>query len=628
MRRILYLAAGLLLAVETSNAAPAQNSVPDALAHTPDVNRAFPAPPPTRKAWTERLFEGVTEELAAAGERAAGIAKGTREGIRGLLQAGYDALPRRLVPVDPQGQAQVAKPSWRGPPSDDELDEMLQRLDALQTPPIKDLGDRPPPGQPSDSERPAPEKPTVSAENAEGARGLLRRLQARGEVQQRPTTRTSAYSQMLPSQLVQAGFQDWENDEASADESTGIEVASAFPDPLGSGATCLDVQQQGAEPLRLAASAGDASDFLDKLTLAEVMPDQPRLLPDGSLFLPKLAQRLLEIGTLQACEEQLLRVESVSGRVVADPDASGLVQAAQVGRIRPGPDGLPALGTRVRAGQPLAVLEPAVPAVERGQLERQLAELRSQIIETELQLARMRDFPIVPFRSGRMLALRLELDGLRKQRDQLIAALDDHEVLLSPVEGVISRAEIRAGQLAQPGDTLWEIVDPQRLRLEVLAPADFPLEELRGAQALTSGGERLELRLAGQGKARDDGSLLLQFKIEDPPKSLRLETMVQVHLSGGEPRPALLLPQEALWERGDGSFLVWEHLEGERFLPRRVRGERGSDSAFILRDGLEQGARIVHRGVEQLERLVLDLHVSGYASVASVARPEPLTGGR
>ena len=240
----------------------------------------------------------------------------------------------------------------------------------------------------------------------------------------------------------------------------------------------------------------------------------------------------------------------------------------------------------------------------------------------------MRDSPIVPFRSGRMLALRLELDGLRKQRDQLIAALDDHEVLLSPVEGVISRAEIRAGQLAQPGDTLWEIVDPQRLRLEVLAPADFPLEELRGAQALTSGGERLELRLAGQGKARDDGSLLLQFKIEDPPKSLRLETMVQVHLSGGEPRPALLLPQEALWERGDGSFRVWEHLEGERFLPRRVRGERGSDSAFILRDGLEQGARIVHRGVEQLERLVLDLHVSGHASVASVARPEPLTGGR
>src|SRR5690606_23716034 len=87
VRRILYLAAGLLLAVETSNAAPAQNSVPDALAHTPDVNRAFPAPPPTRKAWTERLFEGVTEELAVAGERAAGIAKGTREGIRGLLQA-------------------------------------------------------------------------------------------------------------------------------------------------------------------------------------------------------------------------------------------------------------------------------------------------------------------------------------------------------------------------------------------------------------------------------------------------------------------------------------------------------------------------------------------------------------
>ena len=418
-----------------------------------------------------------------------------------------------------------------------------------------------------------------------------------------------------------SGFSDWENDEASADESTGIEVARPSLTPC-SGATCLDVQQQGAEPLRLAARQVMQAMF-STLTLAEVMPDQPRLLPDGSLFLPKLAQRLLEIGTLQACEEQLLRVESVSGRVVADPDASGLVQAAQVGRIRPGPDGLPALGTRVRAGQPLAVLEPAVPAVERGQLERQLAELRSQIIETELQLARMRDFPIVPFRSGRMLALRLELDGLRKQRDQLIAALDDHEVLLSPVEG-ISRAEIRAGQLASLATPCGD------RRSATSAPGGigacgFSARRAAGAQALTSA-ESAWLRLAGQARHAMMEACFCSSRLRIRQRACAWKRWCRS--ISARPRPALLLPQEALWERGDGSFLVWEHLEGERFLPRRVRGERGSDSAFILRDGLEQGARIVHRGVEQLERLVLDLHVSGHASVASVARPEPLTGGR
>ena len=128
MRRILYLAAGLLLAVETSNAAPAQNSVPTRWL-TRLMSISFPAPPP-RKAWTERLLR-VTEELAAAGSVPPN-AKGTREGIRDCRKRAMMRFRAAwCLSIRRAGTGRQAVGVAR---HDDELDEMLQRLDALQTP--------------------------------------------------------------------------------------------------------------------------------------------------------------------------------------------------------------------------------------------------------------------------------------------------------------------------------------------------------------------------------------------------------------------------------------------------------------------------------------------------------------
>ena len=67
-----------------------------------------------------------------------------------------------------------------------------------------------------------------------------------------------------------------------------------------------------------------------------------------------------------------------------------------------------------------------------------------------------------------MLSIRLELDGLRNRRDAIIAGLDDDEHLLASSDGVISMAKITAGQLVEAHDMLWEIVDPDKLWIEVL----------------------------------------------------------------------------------------------------------------------------------------------------------------
>ncbi|MFZ5543530.1 MAG: efflux RND transporter periplasmic adaptor subunit, partial [Pseudomonadota bacterium] len=64
-------------------------------------------------------------------------------------------------------------------------------------------------------------------------------------------------------------------------------------------------------------------------------------LPDGSVNVPKLAQRRMAIRTVLAPESDAAATVEMPGRVVMDPNASGRVQAVYGGRIEPGPRGLP-----------------------------------------------------------------------------------------------------------------------------------------------------------------------------------------------------------------------------------------------------------------------------------------------
>ena len=79
-------------------------------------------------------------------------------------------------------------------------------------------------------------------------------------------------------------------------------------------------------------------------------------LPDGSVNVSKLAQRRMGLRTQLAPEVEATATVQLPGRVVADPNASGQVQAIHGGRIEPGPRGLPVAGQSVRQGEVLAWL--------------------------------------------------------------------------------------------------------------------------------------------------------------------------------------------------------------------------------------------------------------------------------
>ena len=117
----------------------------------------------------------------------------------------------------------------------------------------------------------------------------------------------------------------------------------------------------------------------------------PQRLPDGSVSLPKPAQRQMGVRTIVGAVKQLPRAVELAGKVVMDPNAGGKVQALVAGRLQAGPRGLPSLGQAVRKGEVLAYVVPSAGAIERSNQAAQLAELRAGRNLAEKRLARLKE---------------------------------------------------------------------------------------------------------------------------------------------------------------------------------------------------------------------------------------------
>ncbi len=330
--------------------------------------------------------------------------------------------------------------------------------------------------------------------------------------------------------------------------------------------------------------------------------DGPRRLPDGTVFLPKGAQRLLAIRTVPAEEIQAGRLVQAAGQVRADPNASGQVQASQAGRVEVPAEagGLAHVGQRVQRGDVLAVIAPAIGAVERGTLQVQTAELDAAVRLAEQRFRRLSGL------AGSVAAreiddARLELESARRRRAAAAPTLTGVEVLRAPVSGVISAAHAQAGALVEPSTVLFEVVDPARLWVEAVTYDPAAAETLRAASAVTPAGTPLKLEFVGRALTLEQGATPLQFRIGDPPANLAIGAPVNVVLeSGVAGERGVVLPRAAVVRQSNGTQAVWDHTSAERFVPRPVRVRPLDGTRVLVLAGVAPGARVVTQGAELL----------------------------
>ncbi len=330
--------------------------------------------------------------------------------------------------------------------------------------------------------------------------------------------------------------------------------------------------------------------------------EAPRRQPDGSVVMPKDAQRLLAVRTQQVAETKASRTVQIIGQVMPDPNAAGRVQSSQPGRIEPGEAGLAHLGQRVKAGDVLAVIVPAIAAVERGTVGTQIADADQQVRIAEQKMQRLSG--LIGSVAGKEIdEARAELAGARARRAAVSQTLAGREILRSPVSGIVSAASAVNGQFVDGKDILFEIVDPARLWVEAVGFDPSLAGEMRGASALLTDGRPLDIELVGRGLALRQGATPLLFRILSPPPGLSVGAPVNVMVNVAVDASGIALPRSAVMRLPNGGSAVWDHVAAERFVPRPVRLQALDGANVLVLAGLKPGQRIVIQGADLLNQV-------------------------
>ncbi|MBT9520943.1 MAG: HlyD family efflux transporter periplasmic adaptor subunit [Dechloromonas sp.] len=327
-------------------------------------------------------------------------------------------------------------------------------------------------------------------------------------------------------------------------------------------------------------------------------------LPDGSIFVPKSAQRQLSLRTRAALKGEFPRTVELNGRIIADPNAGGRVQTFQSGRIEAGPNGLAVLGQRVKKGQILAWLQPAATALERGTQQSVLAELAAQESVLERRLARLKQLEgSVPQKD--IEQAEIELAAFKKRKNAVGGSLG-REALVAPVTGVVSAANAAVGQVVDAREVVFEVIDPQRLAVEALAYDPLLLDGLGKASAPIAGGV-LDLAFVGLGRTLKDQAMPVLFRVQVPKNgdlpAVAVGQTLKVLAQTKASQAGVSIPAAAVVRNAANESVVWVHESAERFVSRKVKAAALDGHSVAVTDGLSGGERVVVQGAAALAQI-------------------------
>jgi hypothetical protein len=348
---------------------------------------------------------------------------------------------------------------------------------------------------------------------------------------------------------------------------------------------------------------GPGGEHLDA-PAAAARPDGLARLPDGSVNVPKPAQRRMEIRTQAVAETEAAATVQLPAKVLIDPNASGRVQAVHGGRVEPGPRGLPVAGQPVRKGEVLAYVQHHAEPFAVGNQQAQLAEIRSARTLAEQRVQRLKSLEgTVPRKD--IEAAEAEAKSLAERERSIGSSLSAREALVAPVTGVVASTAVAAGQVVEPRDVLFEVIDPARLLVE--ATTADPALAARIAGAHIEGVTGAKLRLVGAARVLRDGALPLTFQVsgETPARPLPLAVGQPVTLIATltDKAKGIVLPAQAIVRNPANEAVVWIKSGAERFIPQPVQYRPLDAGTVLVTKGLGGDNRVVVQGAPLIAQI-------------------------
>jgi len=333
---------------------------------------------------------------------------------------------------------------------------------------------------------------------------------------------------------------------------------------------------------------------------------------------------------------QEMLAASASGTAEIEAIRSALIRAEAPGRV---------VAIGAEAGQSVQAGDVLV-RLDVGRAATALQAARTGVAQAEAALSqaeRQRDLARQLVEGGSLPQQRLDdaQDGVRLAQTSLQAAQAQtavtrrgltEAVVRAPFDGTVVETVVEVGELASPGSPLLQLVDTSGLEARVLLDPRRALDVPVGAEASLEAharpGETFAAQVVRVGEVVDPRTrrLPVVVHIEDPQHRLRPGLTGIVSVRTGDPTAALVIPDDALFERyGEPHVFV---IDGESRAHRRgVVVDRREEGRAVIREGLEVGERVVVAGLDRVvhegEVTVVDEEVPAEEPTAAVD-PESL----
>jgi len=291
--------------------------------------------------------------------------------------------------------------------------------------------------------------------------------------------------------------------------------------------------------------------------------------------------------------------KAVAGVAVRHVPATARVvyDAARVAQVNPRVTGVVRairadVGTAVRAGAALAVIESADVGADQARLA--AARSRSQVAEASYQRASA-------LRAEGVSSQRALLDAEREREQAradvasaqsaltMVGASRDGSArytLTAPIAGVVTQRHATIGRLVDGDDTLFEVVDPSVMWIELdVAEADLALVRVGQPVAIALDmlpDRELTAELSYVAPAIDlrTRTAVARAPLPNPDGSLRANLFGRGRIAVSDPRAAVWVPRSAV-QRARATSVVFVRIAADLFEARRVavaavNGERAS----------------------------------------------------
>ncbi|MDH7452558.1 efflux RND transporter periplasmic adaptor subunit [Luteimonas composti] len=266
------------------------------------------------------------------------------------------------------------------------------------------------------------------------------------------------------------------------------------------------------------------------------------------------------------------------------------------------------VGTRLRKGEPIAMLDDTALQLEERERAAEMARIRVQL---DLAQAQERRYAALSEQRG---IARAQYEQQRAERDTLVQELARtgaqlaqvrHQraqmVVRAPFDGIVAERMVEAGEYLLPGGAVARLVDPGAQEVHARAPVALAKLASPGSHVrVRSEGEERSGRITALVPIGDDASRQLEVRVALDDTALPVGTPVTVGLPSAVPRTVVAVPRDALVLRSEGDYVVRIDA-GERATRLPVRAGAELDDLVEVEGNVRPGDRLVVRGGERVE---------------------------